>query len=88
MSEIRRVMGKPDHWTDSPVTLIKYIDDYNGVETLNAHEAITESSSKKQRKLVHAWQSEDVFKKVTKTAAELGMRVNRKKHNCYVSAPP
>ena len=44
MSEIRRVMGKPDRWTDSPVTLIKYIDDYNGVETLNAHEAITESS--------------------------------------------
>ena len=62
--EIVAMLGEDESWKGSEVTLIKYIDDYNAVESLNTRQAVTTYSSGRQIRKLHAWKSEEVFNRV------------------------
>ena len=47
-NEIRREL-EGQGWVDTGVELIKYIDDYNGIEKINTCEGITTMSCKRQK---------------------------------------
>ena len=79
--DILHEFGQTNKWEEKGICVIKYIDDYNGIEKVNASNSITVSSTGRQVKKVHAWKSERTYCQVRERAEQMGMRVNSKKHN-------
>ena len=76
-SVIESNMGDlPRGWRDEDLMLIKYIDDFNGVEKLYKNSAIRTYSQCKTISEVRALKSQVLYNEVKKKASTIGMKVN------------
>ena len=67
-------------WDYSAPTIVKYVDNILGSEKLFLNAGKTHITTKRTKILLHAHQSEQLIEAITKNAAELGLKVNAKKH--------
>ena len=70
---------KPRGWVDRPLTVLKYVDDFMGIEKLFTANGIRSISEHKMEVSVRAIKSEAFFSDVEKNAQDVGMSVNAKK---------
>ena len=68
----------PNRWTDVNLSLLKYIDDFNGVEKLYKKSAVL-TLSEKNVASVRAFKSEILYGQVSARARTIGMKVNERK---------
>lgn len=74
--EIDNELGVPSDWQPRPARIQGYIDDVNVVECVRESDAITHFTEYKPEKFIHAPASENMFKKMGRHAADIGMVVN------------
>ena len=77
--EIDNYVGVPAGWKQTKSATKAYIDDLNIVEKVRHIDSISVISQNKQKTLVHAPQSEHIFKEIASRAAQLNMKVNEEK---------
>ena len=68
-----------------PVKNFVYIDDFNSLERLRLTNAPSHITVQKREVKLHAEKTEKLFGEIKELASDIGMRVNNKKHSCYVS---
>ena len=86
--EIDYVLGVPQEWEERDLMKCIYIDDYNCVEKVRQRDAVFHLTEEGRTTITHAIKSQATFNKLKKEASEIGMVINDKKHNYFVSHPP
>ena len=72
-------LKRPRHWSDVPLRMWKYVDDFLAGERLSIDVTEFFFSTNKQKILIHVAGSERFFKSVAENATSIGMRVNESK---------
>ena len=71
----------PPNWKTTPPWTIKYVDDLNGGQTHYLPAAASTISTKKEHKIIHAEECQEIFDTVKKNATKIKMVVNDSKTN-------
>ena len=65
-----------ERWTDTPITVRKYIDDFNGIEKVRNFNAAVHIASGVPSVKIRAQQSQELFDVMENQSSEKGMRIN------------
>ena len=77
--DFERVFGVPEGWEDEPFWLLKYKDDILGGERLCNLNAQCHMTIHKEKKMIHAQDSEHFLALTRQNAERIGMRINESK---------
>ena len=76
---VLRTDERPSNWKDQSIKVLKYVDDFLGIEKICVGEGIKSITQHKTQINVRANKSETFYKTVEQNAMNIGMSVNAKK---------
>ena len=77
----------PTNWTEQPITVYKYVDDFLGVEKICTNSGQMHLSQNKTQITVRANKSEEFYNTVVRNSAQVGMSVNERKTQMLCVSP-
>ena len=85
---LEEVHIQPRHWSLMPLGVWKFIDDFLAGERLTIEKGQRFISQDKEKRSLHALESESLFNTVSENAKKIGMSVNNKKLRYYALILP